>query len=178
MSSRDLWDKPSGCWERILVKQRRRLASRMHPDKGGDAVQYQEMQKAAEVLLEAARAWKAMANTFGTVCIQCHCSLCLDFCTKRIGMCSLCLGVPRRCGGHSARCGLSKSSSYFMRYHKDCNERGRYYMLLAHGASEEMAKETIAADAAKKRKRRSCRNSSAKPRNKKQNRSVLNWTGF
>ena len=51
-------------------------------------------------------------------------------------------------------------------------------MLLAHGASEEMAKATIAAEAAKKKKRRSWRNSSAKPRNKKQNRSVLNWTGF
>ena len=39
-----------------------------------------------------------------------------------------------------------------MRYHKDCKERGRYYMLLAHGASEEMAKATIAAEAAKKRR--------------------------
>ena len=55
------------------MKQRRRLASRMHPDKGGDAVQYQEMQKAAEVLLQAAAAWKAMADTFPTVCICCHC---------------------------------------------------------------------------------------------------------
>ena len=98
-----------------------------------------------------------MADTFPTVCICCHCSLCLDFYTKRIGMCSLYLGVPRKNQGHSALCGLSKSSSYFMRYHKDCKERGRYYMLLAHGASEEMAKATIAiaAEAAKKKKRRS-----------------------
>ena len=139
--------------DRIVVKQRRRLASRMHPDKGGDAHSYQEMQKAAEVLLEATAAWRSMADTFPTVCICCYCSICLDFYRNRVGMCSSCLGIPKKNQGHQ-NCGLSKVTSYFMRYNKDPAVRGRWYCLISHGCSEEEAKARIQAAAAKKKGKR------------------------
>ena len=46
----ELWDKPPGSWERILVKQKRRLAARMHPEKGGNRQQFEEMQRSADLL--------------------------------------------------------------------------------------------------------------------------------
>ena len=65
LHSEELWDKPPGFWERILVKQTRRLAARMHPDKGGNRQQFEEMQRSADLLLEAAAAWKSIRQAGG-----------------------------------------------------------------------------------------------------------------
>ena len=144
-----LWQRPIDTWEKTVNKTRRRLAAKYHPDKGGSSSQMQELQKASEILLQAIRGWRAPTLSFGSCNIQCHCSRCLHFFSNRLMMCSQCLGVPRK-GGHSALCGLGPTSSYFMRYRKCKSERGRFYQLLAHGQSEAMAKECVAAEAAKR----------------------------
>ena len=66
-------------------------------------------------------------------------------------MCSSCLGIPKKNEGHQ-NCGLSKVTSYFMRYNKDPAVRGRWYCLISHGCSEEEAKARIQAAAAKKKR--------------------------
>lgn len=87
-----------------------------------------------------------MAGVFPGVSICCYCSICLEFFQRRISQCSLCLGTPKKNQGHNQKCGLSKVSSYFMRYHKEPASRGQWYCLISHGSSEEEARMTIQGD--------------------------------
>ena len=129
----------------MISREYRRASTNFHPDKQCSEELFHQLEKARSFLADLASSWAQIEGvpSFSKYSKLCHCSKCTKLWNRMVG-CKWCFGINKR-HGHTVRCKawakFGSVTGYFFRDRPSTIPQ--YIMFMAHGKSEEEARQRL-----------------------------------
>lgn len=129
----------------MINREYRRASTNFHPDKQCSEELFHQLEKARSFLADLASSWAQIEGvpSFSKYSKLCHCSKCTKLWNRMVG-CKWCFGINKR-HGHTVRwkawAKFGSVTGYFFRNRPSTIPQ--YIMFMAHGKSEEEARQAI-----------------------------------